>query len=347
MDKIDMSGVILQSVVTHHVGNKQREEELILSDFQTNIKDVDTEEYLIEYYLSPFKQIDYQVFSHSVELEMNEIYTLVKRLFADKNNLVSISQSIATLLFNNSNHPKIKEGELSIVYFKEIYHEGEKVDAIGIMKSENTVPFIKIKEDRNSYAIEHDFGFELKGIDKGCLIFNSNQEQGYDVLIVNNRAEESLFWTENFLNVTPRADAFHKTKNVLELAKEFITKKLPEQFEVERADSIDMLNRTMNYFKKNESYNKDEFESAVFYDENVKESFNQFEKSVSEERDLDINEAFDISIPAVKKQSRTYKSVLKLDKNFHVYIHGNKDLIEKGIDEEGRKYYKIYYINEA
>ena len=49
---------------------------------------------------------------------------------------------------------------------------------------------------------------------------------------------------------------------------------------------------------------------------------------------------------AVKKQARVFKSVLKLDKNFHIYIHGNRDLIEQGTDERGRKYYNIYYEEE-
>jgi hypothetical protein len=48
----------------------------------------------------------------------------------------------------------------------------------------------------------------------------------------------------------------------------------------------------------------------------------------------------------VKKQARVFKNILKLDKNFDIYIHGNRELIEKGIDENGRKYYKIYYEEE-
>jgi len=39
--------------------------------------------------------------------------------------------------------------------------------------------------------------------------------------------------------------------------------------------------------------------------------------------------------------------VLKLDKNFHIYIHGNKELIERGTDPDGRKYYKIYFEQES
>jgi hypothetical protein len=49
----------------------------------------------------------------------------------------------------------------------------------------------------------------------------------------------------------------------------------------------------------------------------------------------------------VKKQSRVFKSVLKLDRNFHIYIHGDKDLIERGVEKDGRKYYKIYYREES
>jgi len=62
---------------------------------------------------------------------------------------------------------------------------------------------------------------------------------------------------------------------------------------------------------------------------------------------LNFDDEFSISTNAVKKQSRVFKSVLKLDKNFHVYIHGNKDLIEKGFDSGmGMHYYKIYFEEE-
>jgi hypothetical protein len=61
---------------------------------------------------------------------------------------------------------------------------------------------------------------------------------------------------------------------------------------------------------------------------------------------LDISDSFDISSQAVKKQARIFKSVLKLDKNFHIYIHGNRNLIEQGVEEDGRKFYKIYFKEE-
>lgn len=32
--------------------------------------------------------------------------------------------------------------------------------------------------------------------------------------------------------------------------------------------------------------------------------------------------------------------------NFHIYVHGNRQLIEQGADEKG-KYYKVYYQEES
>jgi translation initiation factor 2A len=41
------------------------------------------------------------------------------------------------------------------------------------------------------------------------------------------------------------------------------------------------------------------------------------------------------------------RRVKELDKNFHIYIHGDRTKIEQGVDENGRKFYKIYYDQEA
>ena len=41
-----------------------------------------------------------------------------------------------------------------------------------------------------------------------------------------------------------------------------------------------------------------------------------------------------------------YKSVIKLDKNFHIYVHGSRQLIEQGEDEHG-KFYKLYFNEES
>ncbi len=57
---------------------------------------------------------------------------------------------------------------------------------------------------------------------------------------------------------------------------------------------------------------------------------------------------FDISGSAVKKMKKVFKSVIKLDKNFHIYVHGNRDYIRKGFDEEsGMNYYQVFFKEES
>ena len=78
------------------------------------------------------------------------------------------------------------------------------------------------------------------------------------------------------------------------------------------------------------------------------EAFDKFGKTYKETSNRAFDDQFEISSHAVKRQARVFKSVLKLDKNFHIYIHGDRDRIEQGVDERtGRKYYKIYYDQES
>jgi len=81
--------------------------------------------------------------------------------------------------------------------------------------------------------------------------------------------------------------------------------------------------------------------------DHVIESFRKYDQDYRDQNNIEIDDHFTISSHAVKKQARIFKSVLKLDKNFHIYIHGDKDLIERGVDEDGRKYYKLYYKEES
>jgi hypothetical protein len=103
----------------------------------------------------------------------------------------------------------------------------------------------------------------------------------------------------------------------------------------------------MKYFKEKDSFDLDEFSEEVIENPKAIESFKKFSREYNEEFDAGIDQPFDISGAAVKKQSRVFKSVLKLDKNFHIYIHGNKELIEKGFDDDkSMNYYKVYFKEE-
>lgn len=344
----DFTNINLENLVTHHIGNKLLEEGILISEQETKIEDA-TKDYLLKYFLSAFKTEEMYHFNHSVTLDMNEVYTIVRRMFSDRTRFVEDSQQLARLLYEYSTHPKIKPGELNIACFSEADFGGEIVDAVGILKSENDVPFIKMKGNSGNYSIKHDFGFELKGIDKGCIIFNTQEDDGYRVLIVDNtnRSAEAVYWKDEFLQVAPVSDEFYQTNQFMGIAKNFVVKQLSEDFEVSKADKIDLLNRSVEYFKEHGNFDKNQFENEVFQQDDMINSFRSFNDSWLSDNQLELPDNFEISPQAVKKQARVFKSVLKLDKNFHIYIHGSKDLIERGTETDGRKYYKIYYHTES
>lgn len=191
----------------------------------------------------------------------------------------------------------------------------------------------------------------INKLDKGVLIFNIEKENGYKVVVIdktNGGQEAAVYWKNQFLQLKIRNDSFNQTSNALGIYKNFITQKLDDEFEMSKADKIDLLNRSMKYFKEKDTFDMDEFTGEVIGNPKAIESFKTFKNQYEQEFDSPIADTFEISDNAVKKQSRIYKSVLKLDKNFHIYIHGNKDLIERGFDDgKAMNYYKVYFKEET
>lgn len=348
MTTLDFTEVGLQQLITHHVGNKFRDEKYLLSSEVTTFEE-ETKNFLLKYFLLPVKTEEFYSFTHPVKLESNDIFSITENIFASPKKFVLSSQNIAKLLYEQSMHPKIKEGELNVAYFSNVILDDEVVDAIGIFKSETNVPFLKMKSQKSKFIINHEYGFEIKGVDKGCIIFNTDQQNGYKILVIDNanKSTEAQYWKDDFLKVKPVADEFHQTSQFLGIAKDFVTKQLSEDFEVSKADKIDLLNRSVEYFRTHDSFDKKEFENDVFQDSGIIKSFRNFDSNYREENEMELTDNFEISPQAVKRQARVFKSVLKLDKNFHIYIHGNKDLIEQGIEKDGRKFYKIYFQQES
>jgi hypothetical protein len=120
---------------------------------------------------------------------------------------------------------------------------------------------------------------------------------------------------------------------------------LPQQFDVSKADQIDLLNKSAKYLKENDNFNFKEFADEVMENPDLIRSFKKYKTAYEQNYEMDIADNFAISQNAVKKQARTLKSVIKLDKNFHIYIHGDRNLIEQGEDKKG-KFYKVYYEEE-
>jgi hypothetical protein len=346
---MNLNDAVLQKISVHFIGNKGNGQDLITSrhtlELSTDDRRIIKDSFLGKFDLTSAKY----AFHHLSSLQYNEVYNYCLETLAEAATFQENAINIAKHLYESTTHPKIKPGELYVCYYENCDVDGKIVDAIGLYKTETKSSFLDLATDNNEFSLALRTGVEVSKFDKGCLVFPTNAENGFDVLIYDstNKGEEAVFWRETFLNVLPQANEYFQTNQFMSLAKQFIADQLPQEYEVAKTDQIDLLNKSVEYFRANEQFDKKNFEKEVFDDSGMIKAFRKFETSYMEMNDLDIPERFDISTQAVKKQARVFKSVLKLDKNFHVYIHGDKSLIEKGYDDKvGKSFYKIYFDEE-
>jgi hypothetical protein len=333
---------LIDLLALHVVGNRVNDESLTLSKAPVNIDD-EIASTLSSFFITPFKTDRYFNFHHPEGFENSEVFKAVASIFDNPDNLYESSVKLAERLFDITDNLKIKGGEFYLAYFKECTVDGEETEAVGLFKSESKETFLKIYPTSGNFILEKEEGISLRKIDKGCMVFNIERDKGFLVSIAEGiRSGDEKYWNEDFLQIRPFENNYTKTQSVMKVCKEFVSGKLPEEFDVSKADQIDILNRSMNYFKSHEIFDKPEFEQEVFRQPEVIESFRGFDHA-----DIPMDITFEIAPDAVKKQSKIFKSVLKLDKNFHIYIHGDRSMIERGEESDGKKYYKIFYETES
>lgn len=343
----------LTQLAIHRVGNKTLDEHYILSEQPLYLQDELLPKLLMQYFLTPFEKVSevYRLAHSSGDLELNELYHFVRRFFEGEIDFHAMSQQVTTHLYESSNHPKIKAGEVYVVQFDQVQLEGEVLRGVGIFKSETKETYLKVYPEQGAFKIDYEEeAINIHKLDKGCLIVDSEKEEGYKVLAVDqtNRQNEAVYWKDDFMGVVVRNDSFHQTGNLMQVCKKFVSEKLDEAFEMERADKIDLLNRSVAYFKEKEVFQLDEFSEEVLGNPEAITMFKDYKTSFEEVHDVAIGDSFEISDQAVKKDAKIFKSILKLDKNFHIYVHGKREYIEKGFDnEKGKNFYKLYFDQES
>jgi hypothetical protein len=344
----DFTDAYTDSIVVHFVGNKQLEEKLILSNDSVKGLNEEMFEEMKNYLLSSFRTSNFYNFSEDLEA-YKEMQQSISGIFDEPDILYEESKKIAERLYENSNHPKIKGGELFVVYFTDCVVEDEQCDAIGLFKSENKSKFLKVLQKEDNFRILSEEGISMNKIDKACLIFNTEKEMGYKACLIDNvsRGDEAKYWKDDFLGLKAREDNFYYTVNQLKMCKGFIEEAFTEKEDFSKSDRIDILNRSVEYFDKNEQFTAQSFNEEVMEKPELIEAFNEYKEKYQTDNNLNTEEEFEISRPAFKGTKKYLRSVLKLDKNFHVYIHGKRDFIEKGYDEEkGMNYYQLFFEEE-
>lgn len=304
---------------------------------------------LIKFFLQTFEgKEDAWSFTHVDNVKFNEISSYAKDVFEGED-FVAVSKKIAEYLYECSEHPNIKGGELFVSRLSDVLYDGRKVSALGLFKSETKDTFLRFVSTDHHLDVENELGANTNRLDKGCIILDYSDENGYYVFTLDSsNRTDAKYWTDDFLSIIPRQNEYTYTKDLLSMTREFVSKVLPAEMPITKAEQVELLNRSVNYFKEKDAFSMDDYKEEVLGDERIIESFNKHKESYELEREIEVEDRFAISSDAVKKQVRRMKSVIKLDKNFHIYVHGGEHLIQRGFDPTtGMQFYQVFFKEES
>ncbi len=349
---INLFNTNIETMSIHQVGNKSRNEAIFLSAEPYQLND-EIMPLLKEYFFKPFreKEENYYQFAHDFDLEFNEMYNLVSEVFTTPSveNVHAVSQKITRHLFEQSNHPHIKNGEVYVTYLTDLSIDNNIVDAIGIFKSEIKTDFIQFQKESSNLQMKLEQGINLSKLDKGCIIFNYKKEEGYKILTIDSNKYDARYWLEHFLNIDIFQDESFMTKKYLKFIQEFAKEVvLPAE---DKKEEVMFMNRSVNYFAKNDDFEESIFLENIIHNPDLISEFKNYKVDNGEKYSIEDVTTFPIANNAVSEIRKKLKNYINLDTNITIKLdfvnpESADQFVEKGWDEEKQMYYYLCYFNK-
>lgn len=347
---INLFNTHIESLSIHRVGNKSRNEALFLSENTYGLND-EIVPLLKEYFFKSFreKEENYYQFAHEVDLEYNEMFNLATAVFTNPSEIHSISKKMTSHLFEQSNHPHIKNGEVYVTYLTNVSIDNNVVDAIGIFKSELRTDFLQFEEKDNHLEMILQEGINLNKLDKGCLIFNYKKEEGYKILTVDSNRYDARYWLEHFLSVDAFQDENFMTKKYLKFCQEFAKEVVfPAE---DKKQEVMFMNRAVNHFAKNDEFEETAFLNEVMENPDLIPEFKNYKADRGGKYSIEDVTTFPIANAAVTDARKSIKNVINLDTHIQIKLdfinpESAEKFVEKGWDEEKQMYYYLVYFNK-
>lgn len=339
---LDFSNAVIEKIIAHQVGSSYSGELPSYAKSVFALSDKELQKVSKMFTKCFINNNTAFQFTHSVDRAQNTMFAISEKLLSEQINFTKGSIDIVKYLREQSRHHAIKPGEVFIVQFNNVKYAEELSNAIAIFKIESTTDFVKVPADCSELSF--DKGILQKNIEKACLVFNYNYDEGFDVFNFE-KANETQYWQKDFLNISIKENEYNTTQSLLQSVNHFAQH--GEGFE-NKKERIDFAAQTIEVLQSNEA-------PVLYIDEFIKKNLPQKQQDVfldyleshQEATGIAFGESIQVSQQAVNKYAKQIKSVIKLDKNFHIYVHGDRDQIENGVDNDGRKYYKLYYTDEA
>ncbi|WP_298392621.1 nucleoid-associated protein [Flavobacterium sp.] len=347
---INLFNTHIESLSIHRVGNKSRNEAIFLSENQYGLND-EIVPLLKEYFFKSFreKEENYFQFAHEVDLEYNDMFNLATEIFTNPSSVHEVSKKITKHLFEQSNHPHIKNGEVYVTYLTNVSIDNNVVDAIGVFKSELRTDFLQFEEKDSNLEMILQEGINLNKLDKGCLIFNHKKEEGYKILTIDSNRYDARYWLEHFLAVDAFQDENFMTKKYLKFCQEFAKEVVfPAE---DKKQEVMFMNRAVNHFAKNDNFEETAFLNEVMDNPDLIPEFKNYKADRGEKYSIEDVTSFPIANAAVSDARKSIKNVINLDTNIQIKLdfinpESAEKFVEKGWDEEKQMYYYLVYFNK-
>ena len=347
---INLFNTHVETLSIHRVGNKSRNEAIFLSDEPYQLND-EIMPLLKEFFFKSFreKEENYFQFAHDVDLEYNDMFNLASEIFTNSSDFHEVSKKITKHLFEQSNHPHIKNGEVYITYLTNVSIDNNVVDAIGVFKSEIKSDFLQFEEKEKNLEMILQQGINLNKLDKGCLIFNYKKEEGYKILTVDSNRYDARYWLEHFLSVDAFQDENFYTKKYLKFCQSFAKDVvLPAE---DKKEEVMFMNRAVNHFAKNDEFEETKFLNEVLDNPDLIPEFKNYKVDKGEKFSIEDITTFPIANAAVSDARKSIKNVINLDTNIQIKLdfinpESAEKFVEKGWDEEKQMYYYLVYFNK-
>ena len=347
---INLFNAHIENLSIHRVGNKSRNEAIFLSETPYGLND-EIMPLLKEYFFKSFreKEENYYQFAHEVDLEYNEMFNFATEVFTNPSSIHDVSKKITNHLFEQSNHPHIKNGEVYVTYMTNVSIDNNVVDVVGVFKSELRTDFLQFEEKNNNLEMILQEGINLNKLDKGCLIFNYKKEEGYKILTIDSNRYDAKYWLEHFLSVDAFQDENFMTKKYLKFCQEFAKEVvLPAE---DKKEEVMFMNRAVNHFAKNDEFEETAFLNDVMDNPDLIPEFKSYKADRGEKYSIEDVTSFPIANAAVTDARKSIKNVINLDTNIQIKLdfinpESAEKFVEKGWDEEKQMYYYLVYFNK-
>lgn len=340
----------IDSLSVHRVGNQSKGEPLFLSKEPYRLNDEITA-LLKDYFFKPFreKEENYFHFVHETDLDFHPLYPVICSIFDNENRIHELSQKIVSHLYEQSKHPHIKSGEVYVSMLHDIILDNEKVSAVGIFKSELKHHFFQFEEQPHQLDILIQEGVNLQKLDKGCLILNTERDNGFKILSIDSNRYDTKYWLSDFLGIDALTDEIFLTKKYLKFCQDFAKEVvLPAE---DKKQEVMFMNRAINHFAKNSDFEESAFVNEVIDNPDLIPEFKHYKVEKGPKYKIEDVSSFPIANKAVSDVRRKIKNVIELDTNIQIRMdfvnpESAEKFVEKGWDEERQMYYYLVYFNK-